>query len=53
MCDLNGNGSKSPKLFFGSLPIICKKIIAAVFAVFGNTDKGGFLNGFVSWPLSK
>lgn len=33
MCDLNGNGSKSPKLFFGCLPIICKKIIAAVFAV--------------------
>lgn len=53
MYDLNSWKVKSPTVFFGRLAIVCmsvwKKIIAAVF---GNTNEGGFLKGFVSWPLS-
>lgn len=31
---------------------LCECFLKVTVAVFGNTDEGGFLSGFVSWPLS-
>lgn len=40
-------------MFFGCLAIVCMSVLKKITAaVFGNTNEGGFLKGFVSWPLS-
>lgn len=31
---------------------LCECFLKVTVAVFGNRDEGGFLNGFVSWPLA-